>query len=199
MSSGNARSLAGAVLVLAGAAVLAVALAGYLQSPVWQAIHAEEVIPPHGTAASGRTPAVGRPIARLRIPRMDLEVAVIEGTRPADLLKAPGHLAGSALPGEPRNCIIAGHRDLHFSRLGALRPGDHVELEAAGRIFSYDVESARVVPPSETTVLGSGSEPLLTLITCYPFRHVGAAPKRYVVTARLAGSPGPPVQGRSVE
>ena len=191
MSSGNARALTGAVLFLAGAAVFAAALAGYLQGPLWQKVHAEEVLKAHSLPATPSTPRAGSPLARLRIPRMELDVTVIEGTRPADLLKAPGHLPGSAVPGESENCIIAGHRDLHFSRLGTLRTGDRVELESAEGIFAYRVESARIVEPSDDAVLQAGSDALLTLITCYPFRYVGAAPQRYVVVARLAESRNP--------
>ncbi len=175
-----------------GAAALLVALTGYLQAPVWQSIHAEEVV----EASSGPNvptdhPATGSPLARLRIPKVQLDVAVIEGTRPKDLLKAPGHLEGSALPGEPENCILAGHRDLHFRRLGELRPGDRIELTSEGKVYSYNVESHRVISPSQRRVLEAGREPILTLITCYPFRFVGTAPKRYVVIARLDATPQP--------
>jgi sortase A len=34
-------------------------------------------------------------------------------------------------------------------------------------------------------VLAIRSRPELTLITCYPFHYVGAAPKRFVVHAHL--------------
>ena len=168
-----------------GAAALLVALTGYLQAPVWQSIHAEEVVHASVPFAPAEHPAPGAPLARLRIPKMHLDVAVIEGTRPKDLLKAPGHLEGSALPGEPENCILAGHRDLHFRRLGELKPGDTIELSSAGKVFTYHVESSRIISPSQRRVLEPGREPILTLITCYPFRFVGQAPKRYVVIARL--------------
>jgi sortase A len=190
------RIRAGAVLVLAGVAVLAVALAGYLQGPVWQTLHPEEVLP-----ESPRSPpepglvlplAPGAPFARLKIPKIGLDVTVIEGTRSRDLLKAPGHMTGSGFPGQHENCIIAGHRDLHFRRLGELRIGNTVQLAKAGLLATYRVESMRVIKPSETSVLDKGSEPILTLVTCYPFRYVGMAPRRYVVIARLAGISNPP-------
>ena len=195
----DARALAGAILILVGAAALAVALTGYLQAPVWQRIHAEEIVEASVPPGSFEHPAPGSPLARLRIPKMHLDVAVIEGTRPKDLLKAPGHLEGSALPGESENCILAGHRDLHFRRLAELRPGDLVELESNGRVFSYHVESFRVISPSQRRVLEPGNEPILTLITCYPFRFVGPAPKRYVVVARLDTAPVPTSQRKPSE
>jgi sortase A len=181
----DARALAGALLILTGAAAIAAALGGYLKSPIWQAVHAEEVVPPDLGLAPATAPRVqdGSPIARLRIPLIQLDVAVLEGTRPEDLLKAPGHLAGTGLPGEPRNIILAGHRDLHFRRLGSLKAGDRIELQAGGRSRAYQVQWSRVVRPTETSVLAPGDREALTLVTCYPFHYVGAAPRRYIVRA----------------
>jgi len=170
---------------MVGAATLAVALTGYLQAPIWQATHAEEVVEASPSVIPVEHFSSGSSLARLKIPKIRLDVAVIEGTRPKDLLKAPGHLEGSALPGESENCILAGHRDLHFRRLGELRPGDRVELFSEGKVFTYEVESHRVISPSQRQVLQPGHDPILTLITCYPFGFVGPAPERYVVIARL--------------
>ncbi len=191
MTARDVRLLAGAILVLAGAAVLAVGLAGYGRGLAWQEA-AIRVPDPLLTRPGTPPPSLqaGAPFARLTIPRIGLSVMVVEGTRQQDLLKAPGHLAGSALPGAPDNCIIAGHRDLHFRQLGRLVPGDLIELEAGGKRLEYRVEGARVIPPEDTEILAPSHEALLTLITCYPFRFVGPAPKRYVVRARLVDAVG---------
>ncbi len=185
MQPSDARALAGALLVLTGAAAVAAALGGYLEAPLWRAVHAEEVISPEAGRADPTSlkAEAGEPVARLRIPRIELDVAVIEGTRPKDLLKAPGHLTGTGLPGEPRNCIVAGHRDLHFRRLGALESGDRIELDAGGTRREYRVEWTRIVRPSETSLLSPGDREALTLVTCYPFRYIGRAPRRYIVRA----------------
>jgi len=177
--------------LLGGAAALAVALVSYGRGSAWQ--RALPIQDPILTTEGRGEPDVrlGEPIARLSIPKIGLDVLVIEGTREEDLLKAPGHLAGSALPGTSDNCIIAGHRDLHFRRLGSLAPGDLVRLEAGGREVEYRVERTRVVRTDDRAVLARAEEPLLTLITCYPFHYVGPAPRRFVVQARLAGAPGP--------
>ena len=184
MPRSDARALAGAFLILTGAAAVAAALGGYLEAPLWQAAQAEDVVatsilPP----SDAPTIEAGSSIGRLRIPRMNLDVAVIEGTRPKDLLKAPGHLTGTGLPGEPRNCILAGHRDLHFRRLGALKSGDRIEIETAGKRREYRVEWSRIVRPGDTSVLAPGEREALTLVTCYPFRYAGPAPRRYIVRA----------------
>lgn len=191
MTARDVRLLAGAILVLAGAAVLAAALAGYGRGLAWREASfpgGDPLLVEPGSPPT--TPLPGGPFARLSIPKIGLSIMVVEGTRREDLLKAPGHLAGSALPGAPDNCIIAGHRDSDFRRLGRLAPGDVIELEADGRRLEYRVEGIRVVPPDDREVLAPSREPVLTLITCYPFRFIGPAPKRYVVRARLVGTVG---------
>ena len=39
--------------------------------------------------------------------------------------------------------------------------------------------------PEQVEVLEIRSRPELTLITCYPFDYIGAAPKRFIVHAHL--------------
>ena len=134
-------------------------------------------------------PTRGSAVARLRIPRVGLDVVVAEGTDPATLLLAPGHLEGSALPGESDNCIIAGHRDGPFRILGDLRVGDRVEVSGETESGIYRVESIEVVDRSETDPLDPTDEPVLTLITCFPFNHLGSAPRRLIVRAALRGGP----------
>ena len=189
MSGRRTARLSGLALLLAGASLCVTALAGYAAGWIWQ----RHPPPPRAAAPpveGGAPPAAvpGDAYARLRIPSIDLDVTVVEGTRELDLLKAPGHLLASGPPGGPGNCVIAGHRDLHFRKLGRLRRGDEVELESGGAVARYRVESAKVAAPTEHRLLDSRNGPLLTLITCYPFGYVGPAPLRYVVQARLTTS-----------
>jgi len=180
----------GSGLLLMGATALAVALFGYAQGALWQRLHSPDEDPLlAGRGAGVPSHRPGEPFARLSIPKIGLDVMVVEGTRKEDLLKGPGHLAGSAAPGASDNCIIAAHRDLHFRKLGLLRPGDLIRLSAGGKGLEYRVESAHVIPPDDTSALAPSRDALLTLITCYPFRFVGPAPKRYLVRARLSSHP----------
>jgi sortase A len=133
--------------------------------------------------------APGTPIARLAIPRLELEAVVAEGTAPAILRRAIGRLAASDVPGGPGNIALAAHRDTFFRPLEGIERGDLVVLESAAGRDSYAVEWIAVVEPEEVAVAGSTSYPALTLITCYPFRHVGTAPRRFVVRARRLESP----------
>lgn len=126
------------------------------------------------------------PVGRLRVPRLDVDLVVLEGAEGAALAFAPGHVDGSAVPGEAGNVVIAGHRDTVFRFLGHLRLGDEIWLESPdGRGRRYTVERTEVVHESETLVMAPSADALLTLVTCYPLdggRPGG--PLRYVVRAR---------------
>jgi sortase A len=50
--------------------------------------------------------------------------------------------------------------------------------------FEYQVESTKIVWPSNVDVLKPTPAPTITLVTCYPFNYVGSAPKRFIVHAR---------------
>jgi sortase A len=130
----------------------------------------------------------GDTVARLKIPRLDAELYVVEGDGPRELRRGPGHLSGTAMPGESGNCVIAGHRDTHFRVLKDIREGDDIVLQTDSGQYLYRVRRTEVVSPENTSALQPTSNAALNLITCYPFYYVGSAPKRFVVEAQLAGS-----------
>jgi len=128
----------------------------------------------------------GKPIARLKIPAVKMDYVVFGGDDPATLNKGPGHVPGSELPGENthrKNCVITAHRDKHFRRLSQVKDGEKVELETPNGTFEYRIVSHEIVKPDAVRVLAPTEKPRLTLITCYPFNWVGAAPKRIVFVA----------------
>ena len=129
-------------------------------------------------------PAAGTPIARIAVPRLELDAVVAEGETSAILRRAVGRLSASALPGEPDNIVLAAHRDTYFRPLEGIALGDLVTLESAAGLHSYVVEWMAVVEPDDVAVTGATGYPALTLITCYPFRYIGDAPQRFVVRAR---------------
>ena len=123
------------------------------------------------------------PLAVLRIPKISLEVAVLPGTDDFTLNRAVGHVEGTALPGTNGNSGIAGHRDGFFRGLQDIGPDDAIELETLRGKEIYRVERIWVVSPKDVSVLDATPQRSLTLITCYPFYHVGPAPQRYIVRA----------------
>lgn len=188
----------------AGAVFLLYFLAARLDRGVYGLVQAAGVVSPAPSAdidqslwSDGRIAkyrdslklAFAPPLAVLRIPGLGLEVPVLEGIDERTLNRAIGHVPGTALPGEPGNVAIAGHRDGFFRGLKDLAVGDRLELEVGGERRLYAVESLRIVAPEAVEVLAPTPAPALTLITCYPFYFVGNAPQRYIVRAQ-ALSPG---------
>ena len=130
-------------------------------------------------------PAAGTPLGRIEIPRLGVSAIVRAGSDARTLRLAVGHIGGTALPGEPGNVGLAAHRDTFFRRLGEIREDDQVRLVTRDGTFIYQVAGTQVVEPNEVWVLDPTAEPALTLVTCYPFRFVGAAPRRFIVRAHL--------------
>ena len=123
------------------------------------------------------------PLAVLRIPKIRLEVAVLRGTDDFTLNRAVGHIDDTALPGTDGNSGIAGHRDGFFRGLKDIGPEEAIELETLRGKEVYRVERTWVVDPEDVSVLDPTPTRSLTLVTCYPFYHVGPAPQRYIVRA----------------
>jgi sortase A len=143
-----------------------------------------------GATASTRTPPAARDalnratsIGRLEIPRLDVSIVVISGDDDATLMKAVGHLPDTPFPWNGGNTAIAGHRDTFFKPLERVKSGDDIYLDTPRGRFHYRVRRTIVVEPEDLWVLDPASIPTLTLITCYPFRYIGPAPKRFIVQA----------------
>jgi sortase A len=123
------------------------------------------------------------PLAVLHIPRIRLAVPVLRGTDDWTLNRAVGHIEDTALPGTDGNSGLAGHRDGFFRGLKDIGPEDVIELETLRGKEVYRVERIWVVDPEDVSVLDATRTRSLTLVTCYPFYHVGPAPQRYIVRA----------------
>lgn len=161
----------------------------------WYQAREAPSIDPHASQAAPlsvpRRPEPGSPVVRLIIPRLGLSATVLEGAGRRELELGPGHIPQTPLPGEGGNIGIAGHRDTFFRPLRLIRPNDLIQLVSDGHEFSYRVISTKIVDPHEVRVLDSGEGETLTLITCYPFYFVGAAPSRFVVQAEAIARPIP--------
>ena len=131
----------------------------------------------------------GESVGILRIPKIGLEQAVIEGVEVSDLKRGPGHYPETPLPGRPGNAALAGHRTTYgapFMRLDELVAGDRIDVTTREGAFRYDVTQVAVVSPAQTEVLAPSDENRLTLTTCHP--RFSAA-QRLIVTASLASTP----------
>lgn len=137
------------------------------------------------TVPALKKPKVGDVIGSLSIPRIKSFEAIIEGTGEKELKRGVGHYVGSVIPGVSDNSVLAGHRDSVFRRLGELKIGDLITVKNDYGTFVYEVHKIRIVSANDRTVIVPTKDAVLTLSTCYPFRFIGNAPKRYIVQAGL--------------
>lgn len=124
-------------------------------------------------------------VGRLEIPGVHLSVMVRDGVDDDTLRRAAGHLPASALPGQPGDFVLLGHRDTFFRPLRDIQRGDALTMETRAGKFTYIVDSLEVTSP-EAIKIQQDEYASATLITCFPFTYIGPAPRRFVVHARLA-------------
>lgn len=120
---------------------------------------------------------------RVAIPRLSFSAIVFEGVTEGTLDKGVGHLQISGAGN--RHIALAGHRDTFFRSLRNIQVGDSIELSTPEGRNHYTVTSTAVVEPTDTEVIQPTPVPVVTLITCYPFSFLGAAPQRFIVRAAL--------------
>lgn len=132
--------------------------------------------------ASGKE---GGLVGELRIRSLRLSVPILEGTSSRILRLGAGRVPGTAQPGGPGNVTIVGHRDTFFRSLRRIKQGDQIEIDTRIGSSVYQVQWIAIVSPEDTAVLQPTENASLTLMTCYPFHFLGAAPERFAVRARL--------------
>jgi sortase A len=126
----------------------------------------------------------GDAIARLKVPRLDLSVVVVNGTSTNDLRRGPGRHEDSFMPGEGELVYVAGHRTTYgapFSAVDELEPGDTITVELPYGTVEYRVTRHRIVDDNDLAVLESGGREELVLQACHPRFF---ASQRYLVYAR---------------
>ena len=183
------------------AATLALVAAGTWQIAAAGWIHAKAHVAQHLIASAwtqardggpSRRPwpwADMRPVARLMVPALGVDLFVLDDASPRSLAFGPAHVSGTAAPGVKGNTVIIAHRDTHFAFLRDVALDDEIEVEAAhGAISRYRVREVTIVDRNETRVMDAADAPQLTLITCFPFDALqpGTA-LRYVVIAERIG------------
>jgi sortase A len=199
----------GRILQITGLLFIATALAlgGYLWWNLWgtgfAAGAAQNDLRPafernvaslHPTTVPERVANVpGKAIAIMRIPEIEMDLVVVEGTNTESLKKGPGHYTRTAYPWDDSGSVgIAGHRTTYgapFWSLNELREGDTIVLATEYGIFDYRVRRTVIVPPSGILpsgdyVLDQTKSPTLVLTTCNP-RF--SASQRLVVFADRVG------------
>jgi sortase A len=127
----------------------------------------------------------GDGIGRIRIPRMGVNMILVNGTDHDSLTKGPGRDERTFMPGENRLVYIAGHRTTYlapFSDITSLRKGDRVTIDVPYGTFIYSVTRHRIVVATDLSVLRSPRHELLELQACHPRFF---ASHRYIAYANL--------------
>lgn len=127
----------------------------------------------------------GEAIGRIRIPRMGVNLVLVNGTDHDTLKKGPGRDGRTFMPGENRLIYIAGHRTTYgapFSHIDRLHSGDRVTIEVPYGTFIYAVTRHRIVKATDLSVLRSPKHEVVELQACHPRFF---ASHRYIAYARL--------------
>ena len=129
----------------------------------------------------------GGAIAILKIPKIDVDMVVVEGTDTESLKRGPGHYTQTAYPWEDTGRVgIAGHRTTYgapFWSLNELREGDRIVLATEYGTFEYRVSRTLIIAPSNGAVLEPTNQPTLVLTTCNP--RFSAAERLVVFAQRV--------------
>ena len=184
------RSRKGLILRVTGLVLIAAALAvgGYVWWLLWGTGFAtaraqDEIRAPFerlvATAPQDEAPPAervvkvpGKAVAILRIPDIDVNYVVVEGTGTESLKKGPGHYTWTSYPWEDAGTVgVAGHRTTYgapFWSLDELTRGDRIVLATEYGIFNYRVTHKQIIDPADASVLDPSDEPTLVLTTCNP-------------------------------
>jgi LPXTG-site transpeptidase (sortase) family protein len=141
-------------------------------------------VPPASSPPLGKM-SVGDTVARIAVPRLGYEAPVREGADAETLSLGPGHVPGTALPGEEsgrKHAVIAFARDAGSEFAARLALGDIVELRTPFGLRVYRVVRRTTMKPQDVRVEPT-REPTLTFVTPYPADSVGPAPLRLTVRA----------------
>ena len=127
----------------------------------------------------------GQAIGRLRVPRLGLNMVLVDGTDHDSLKKGPGRDRRTYMPGEGQLIYIAGHRTTYlapFAHIERMKAGDPISIEVPYGTFRYRVFKHRIVAADELAVLHSHGREIVELQACHPRFF---ASHRYIVYARL--------------
>ena len=127
-------------------------------------------------------------IGTIQIPKLGLNHTLYNGVTLTVIDHGPSHWPGTALPGQPGNVVVAGHRVTHdhpFLDIDRLAPGDDVIFLVAGTRSVYRVTGTLIVRPADTWIVNPTPTATATLYACHP-KYSKA--QRYVVRLALVSS-----------
>jgi sortase A len=143
----------------------------HLLHPADDSLAAERMTIAREAALYRRDSKEGEAIGRIKVPRLGLNMILVNGTDESTLEKGPGRDLRTYMPGQGQLVYIAGHRTTYlapFSHIDSLRPGDQVTLEMPYATFVYRVARHRIVPSDDLSVLQSHGHEVVILQACHP-------------------------------
>lgn len=148
-------------------------------------IRAERQSVARAATAFQRSAVQGQAVGRIVIPRIGLNVILVDGTDESALTRGPGLDRRTSMPGRNRLVYIAGHRTTYlapFSHIDEIGPGSVIRLEMPYATFIYRAYNHQIVPATDLSMLAPVGHELLRLQACHPRFF---ATERYIVNARL--------------
>jgi len=178
------------ILILIGAALLC-----YVGSEYWTMYREQRALHEQWREQQGRPastglnpePAKDDGLTRVSIPKINLDLIIVEGTNHKALRIGPGHLKNTPAPGDLGNSVISAHRDTFFRHIYDLTKSDDIEVRRNGHTYTFQLIGKKIVDPNDVSILKNTSDARLTLITCYPIYYIGPAPQRLIVFSKLVG------------
>jgi sortase A len=122
---------------------------------------------------------------RIQIPAIEVDAPVVQGDGWEQLKKGVAQHIGTPNPGSQGNVVLSAHNDVFgriFMNLDKLKEGDSIIIYTNLRAYTYLVRQTQIVEPTQVDVMAPTQEPVITLISCYPYMIDN---QRIVVTGYL--------------
>lgn len=122
---------------------------------------------------------------RIQIPAISIDAPIVMGDGEEQLKKGVGQHIGTPNPGQTGNMVLSAHNDVFgeiFRDLDKLQPGDEIIVYTQVRSYTYVVQQQQVVEPTQVEVMAPTTNPVVTLISCYPYMVDN---QRIVISASL--------------
>jgi len=113
-------------------------------------------------------PAFGSPVSVLEIGSLGLQTVVVEGVDSATTRVGPGHVPGTAAPGQPGNSVIVGRRTMFggtFGDLSSMTIGDEIIVTTTQGQSLYqvtDVGGSELTPDANPITAPAVAAPTTT-------------------------------------
>ncbi len=161
---------------------------GYSQYDTVEALQKMDLILDNKISRQEFEPRNGELIFKIKSDGIFDWVPIVEGDSLVNLNKGAGHITETGYPGDVnRQIFLAAHRHTHFVKLGEIKEGDIIDVQAPYGNFKYRVSHTKIVPETQVDVVKTGiiEREELVLMTCYPFTRWSTADDRFLVYAYI--------------